>query len=132
MTIGADLTPVQWHALAIAAKDAGKHRDELEPSDSGPVDFIVHVTGEVVVAEDSQRAAIKRPKDSELLAAVLGTYGPIKRERIVDEIIAEYREGVEVDPAAADAAKRLAAGLSERSMVDRRGAVTGKVDVTVS
>lgn len=124
------LSPAELHALKVLAKDADKVRDQLKDGDTIPLDFGVHIVGDLVVNGASQFTASQKPDMIQVIAAVLAAVGgPKKRATLIDTIIYDGLANHADDKTTADA-ERLVAGLTTSALTTRRGGVTGKFDVT--
>lgn len=125
-----DLTPQQLHALALAAKPAGKVRDQLVEGKKSRIDFTVRVHGELVVNNSVTQASSSAAPSIDLLAGVLAEFGPRKRKAVVDAILkARSEKGYKIDEAATEQAKRLVESTKTSKTVTKRGAVTGKLQL---
>lgn len=125
------LKPAELHALKIIAKDCDKVRGQLADGSRVPLDFGVHVTGELIVNNAQEfNAPVKAPAEL-IIAALLSYFGPRKRASIVEEVLDSGLTQAVKDPEQTKAlAETLINGLSTRQLTTRRGAVTGKFDVT--
>ncbi|MEP0344345.1 hypothetical protein [Rhodopirellula bahusiensis] len=130
MSNGTDLTPQQLHALAVAAKPAGKVRDKLVDGKKCRIDFTVRVHGELIVNNGTTHAGSSAAPSIDLLAGVLAEFGPRKRKAVVDAILKDRSEkGYKIDEAATEQAQRLIESTKTATTVKKRGAVTGKLNL---
>lgn len=131
------MSPEQLHALAIAAKGAGKVRKSLTEGKTTKVSFDVHVEGDLIVNHGATCTATKAYPVNDLLALVLSKFGPRKRKAIVDELIAEVaamsksKEAPVIDDKSIDQAARLITETATKGTASRSGAVTGNITATL-
>jgi uncharacterized membrane protein len=124
------LSPAELHALKVLAKDADKVRDQLPDDKTIPLDFGVHIVGDLIVNGTSQFSQAQKPDMISVIAAVLAAVGgPKKRATLIDAIIYDGLANHTDDKTSADA-QRLVAGLTVKTVTERRGGVTGKFDMT--
>lgn len=138
-TIATELTPLEWHALAIAAKAAANYRDQLQPAEeASPVDVTVRLTGDVHVGGPQNATCTEGVKLGTLLAICLGSLPPRYRQAAIEaaaERSSTFVAGGD-EPELTKEEKLLAAQVAERctrkQVVARRGSVTGHIGVHVS
>lgn len=125
------LTPAEFHALKIIAKEADALRGSLVEGKSVPLDFGVHIVGDLIVNQSSQFNLSAKPSAELLVAGLLSKWGPRQRVAIVEELLEAGLTKAMKDPEQTKAlAETLISGLTTRELTTRRGAVTGKFELT--
>lgn len=134
LTDDVELSALEYHGLAIAAKPASKLRDRLELG-GARVDITVRVHGDVLVAGDAESTVIKAVPADLLLAFVLSALGPKTRAAAYEAAIQECAEFVRggnlpaPQPTHTALAEDLLRHCSRPVVQRRRGNVTGVVQV---
>lgn len=111
-------------------------RSEVKDGRTYEVDFGVRVVGKLSVGLPSACKYNNVPESADLVQALLAQFGPRKRQQIVNELItagvartiAPNDEPIAELP---ELAARLINGLTTTTSGNRRGNVTGDVDVTL-
>lgn len=125
------LKPAELHALKIVAKDCDKVRNLLVDGSKIPLDFGVHINGELIVNNGQEYSAPVKAPPELIIAALLSYFGPRKRSKIVEEVLDSGLTQAVKDPEQTKAlAEELMNGLTTRTLTKRRGAVTGNFNVT--
>lgn len=124
------LAPEEWHALAVAAKPAGKLRDRLSVGPT-PIDVTVRIHGTLSVGGDQSNVVEEHPRAELLLGLVLASLGPATRAKALESCREGCRDWLAGGDApklaglAAEAAEDLYAALCRQSEQFKRGSVTG-------
>ncbi len=128
-----DLSPLDLHAVMIAAKPAKKVRDRLTPGMAQPVDVTLRLTGYVNVGEDSTAPVVKKPDLERVLKVAYAGFGKPNRARLMEAIVGGYAQVDESElPAdAVEMAKTTVALLTTSSDEPRNGNVTGSIVVNL-
>lgn len=126
-----ELSALELHALKIAGKKADDVREDLEAdTDPQPVDFLLHITGEITVAGDSDYIGQLKPELGDVLALTLSTLGPRARKQLADDLSTAYAKAPAGESPAVhtdhrEAAEKLLRKLNRPEEKHRRGAVGG-------
>ncbi len=130
MTTAHQLSAPELHAIKILAKEADEKRALLVPGKI-PLDFGLHITGDLIVNANTDARQPSAPKAVELVAALLSQFGPRKRSSIMEQIVDKGLSQSIVDAEQTLAiAQQMIAELTTHSIVTRRGNVTGTFAVT--
>jgi hypothetical protein len=123
------LTPLEFHALARAAKKAPDVREFLEVGDGQEVDFKIRVRGTINVAAGQTVMVPVKPTADEILPIVLASLGPANRQRVFDALVDIYprREAVNLPLEAEHLAKTALGLLTRQREQPRNGNVTGTI-----
>ena len=125
------LTPLELHALKIAAKRADDLRDELRPGQLQDVDFCLHVAGVICVGESSLTTISKKPTAQSVLERIWASVSPTTQARLAEELEADLVHGraKQVSGEVTGQIEALLARLSSSSPLERRGSVTGQIEL---
>ena len=133
-----DLQPHELYAFAKLGDtdnaELKKARKVLRDGKKYPLDFTIHVHGELTVGHASSATFGKQLSATILAAMLLEQFGPRKRKQIAKQIAASVNdpEIVLADIVDADAiatAEQLVADTTEKSAGTRKGAVRANVTV---
>jgi hypothetical protein len=128
--IGA-LTQLQWTALGVALKGAGKFRPGLTVGPQQPVDFCVRIAGPVTVCGDQMAMVTDKPDLAEMLGVVLTQLGPLTRQKVTEAIEREFTPDPEgkrpyvATNEATELVENLLIRVSRKKPQPRSGNVTG-------
>jgi hypothetical protein len=139
------LSPLELHAIALAvAKQAAKSRDKLDCERGQEVDVSVRVHGTLDVQTGATYNVSKKPSLEDVLAVVLFTLTRAARAKMFETLVDHFeRLASQLGPAApepdpeltaipadaVDQAKDLIERMSRSETQDRRGAVTGQLQI---
>lgn len=132
-----ELTPLESHALAKAAKRLPELRDRLTVGDAQPVDFTVRIRGVVSVAADTASTTRETAPADKVLAAVLSRMTPRARKVMAFEVqalFADFAAGGELptlEDRAIDLADDVLASASREVNKSKRGNVSAALEVTL-
>lgn len=127
----AELSPLELHALAIAAKPAAKCRDDLAPGSDQAVDFVVRVRGQLTVGDTQTAIVTKKPDAETILAHVFATMTKAGQAKAFEHLasLADLDELPAADSAAVTLARQAIQTLALETQQPRRGNVTGQLSV---
>lgn len=127
----AELSPLELHALALAAKPAAKCRDDLAPAPGQPVDFVVRIRGEITVGDAQTATVTKKPDAETILAHVFATMTKAGQAKAFEHLasLADLDELPAAAPAAVTLARQALETLAVETQQTRRGNVTGQLTV---
>jgi hypothetical protein len=131
---GAGLSPLEFAALKIAAKESAKHRTGLGLGKEQAVDVVLRIRGTVDVNPDSTATVREYPKAAALLTTLFLLTPAADRGGLARRLARRYKAGMgKTKPAEEAGIKELVdnllASLAVQSSQDKEGAVTGRIEI---
>jgi len=132
-----ELTPLEWLAVGIVAREAGKHRDDVEVGNGQEVDLMLRVQGRLDVRPGGMSQRHQKPSPEKLLACILAALSSDASSEALSDLPAYLRrlaaENGGILPAPEEGYVAMATGLvkalSPSTEIPRRGSTKGNFRV---
>lgn len=121
-------TPAQLVALAklIAddSKQAKEAREQLKAGVTYPLDFIVHISGNMEVGRDNICPCQFRLPVKQIIAKLASKLNGVTVDSVLEELVADIKVGREIDVEPVERAIKAAESLMDITRENRKGKIT--------